>query len=59
MLPDGLKYVGLWRTEDGKRCFQLMETENPEVFNLWIEKWIDQDPNGRESVTQFLLKIVP
>jgi hypothetical protein len=23
------------------------------------EKWIDQDPNGRESVTQFLLKIVP
>jgi len=39
MLPDGLKYIDSWLTQDGKRCFQLMETENPELFNLWIEKW--------------------
>jgi hypothetical protein len=41
MLPDGLKYVDSWLTEDGKRCFQLMETDHPELFNLWIEKWSD------------------
>lgn len=41
MLPDGLKYVDSWLTEDGTRCFQLMETEDPELFNLWIEKWSD------------------
>jgi hypothetical protein len=41
MLPDGLKYIDSWLTEDGTRCFQLMETEDPELFNLWIEKWSD------------------
>jgi hypothetical protein len=41
MLPDGLKYIDSWLTEDGKRCFQLMETDHPELFNLWIEKWSD------------------
>lgn len=41
MLPDGLKYIDSWLAENGKRCFQLMETEEPELFNLWIEKWSD------------------
>ena len=41
MLPDGLKYIDSWLTQDGKRCFQLMETDNPELFNLWIEQWSD------------------
>ena len=41
MLPDGLKYVDSWLTEDGTRCFQLMETDDSELFNLWIEKWSD------------------
>ncbi len=41
MLPDGLKYVDSWLTEDGTRCFQLMETDAPELFNLWVEKWSD------------------
>ena len=41
MLPDGLKYVDSWLTEDGTRCFQLMETDDLELFNLWIEKWSD------------------
>ena len=41
MLPEGLKYVDSWLTEDGKRCFQLMEADDSELFNLWIEKWSD------------------
>ena len=41
MLPNGLKYLDSWLTEDGTRCFQLMETDEPELFNLWIEKWSD------------------
>jgi hypothetical protein len=41
MLPDGLNYVDSWLTEDGARCFQLMETDDSELFNLWIEKWSD------------------
>jgi hypothetical protein len=41
MLPEGLTYVDSWLTEDGKRCFQLMETDDSELFDLWVEKWSD------------------
>jgi hypothetical protein len=42
MLPPGLEYVDSWideRTLD--RCFQLMETEDPSLFETWIAAWSD------------------
>lgn len=42
MLPPGLAYVDSWideRTLD--RCFQLMETEDPSLFDEWIAHWSD------------------
>ena len=42
MLPPGLVYVDSWidgRTLD--RCFQLMETEDPSLFDEWIASWSD------------------
>jgi hypothetical protein len=42
MLPEGLAYVESWvdeRTLD--RCFQLMETEEPALFDQWIGAWSD------------------
>ena len=42
MLPAGLVYVDSWideRTLD--RCFQLMETDDPSLFDVWIEPWQD------------------
>jgi len=41
MLPDGLDYVDSWVSSDFDRCFQLMKTEDPELFRKWIEKWSD------------------
>ena len=41
MLPDGLNYIDSWLAEDGTRCFQLMETTAPELFDLWIKNWSD------------------
>jgi len=41
MLPDGLIYVDSWLEKDGNRCFQLMETNNPALFDLWFEHWKD------------------
>jgi hypothetical protein len=41
MLPDGLLYVNSWLEKDGDRCFQWMETNEPSLFNVWIEKWKD------------------
>jgi AAA+ superfamily predicted ATPase len=40
MLPPGLRYLESWvdaRTLD--RCFQLMETDDPSVFDAWIAEW--------------------
>ena len=42
MLPEGLTYIDSWveaRTRD--RCFQLMETDDPTLFDQWIAAWSD------------------
>lgn len=41
MLPDGLCYLNSWLEKDGSRCFQIMETNQPELFQVWAEKWRD------------------
>ena len=41
MLPDGLVYLESWLEKDGDRCFQLMETNDPALFQVWIEYWKD------------------
>lgn len=41
MLPDGLEYIDSWLTEDRGRCFQLMRTANPELFDRWTARWAD------------------
>ena len=41
MLPGGLRYIDSWLEKDGVRCFQLMETDAPELFEKWIASWSD------------------
>ena len=43
MLPDGLRYVDSWVVDDGPldRCFQLMETDDPALFDVWTAAWAD------------------
>ena len=41
MLPDGLRYIDSWLEKDGDRCFQLMETDSPKLFERWINEWKD------------------
>jgi hypothetical protein len=42
MLPPGLVYLQSWVDERGlDRCFQLMETEEPRLFDEWIARWSD------------------
>jgi hypothetical protein len=41
MLPDGLQYVDSWIEEDLGRCFQLMETDDPALFDRWTARWDD------------------
>jgi Protein of unknown function (DUF3303) len=43
MLPEGLAYISSWVVNDGgmDRCFQLMETSDPALFDVWFEHWSD------------------
>jgi hypothetical protein len=41
MLPEGLVYLNSWLEKDGDRCFQLMETNDPSLFGVWIQRWKD------------------
>lgn len=41
MLPDGLTFIDSWLEKDGDRCYQLMETDSPELFARWIAEWKD------------------
>jgi hypothetical protein len=37
----GLTYVSSWVDEKLERCFQLMETDQPELLDQWIANWSD------------------
>ena len=41
MLPQGLTYVDSWVDERLDRCFQLMETDDPGLFDEWTTRWSD------------------
>ena len=41
MLPEGLTYLNSWLEKDGNRCFQLKETNNSALFDVWFEHWKD------------------
>ena len=41
LLPDGLQYVSSWIDLEFSRCFQLMETDDESLFELWMRQWND------------------
>jgi hypothetical protein len=42
MLPEGLVYLDSWIDEQRlDRCFQLMETDDPSLFEPWTAAWAD------------------
>jgi hypothetical protein len=40
-MPEGLRYVASWVSEDLRRCFQVMECENRDLLDVWTSRWID------------------
>jgi hypothetical protein len=41
MAPEGLRYVASWVDLKYERCFQVMETDDPALFNEWTANWDD------------------
>lgn len=46
-LPPGLEYIESWVDLDYRRCFQLMRTDDPALFEVWAKAWGD---SGRFEV---------
>ena len=41
MLPDGVRYLDSWLSDDRTRCFQLMAADQPELMTAWLAQWQD------------------
>lgn len=41
LAPEGLVYVSSWVDATLKSCYQLMETEDPLLLDVWIAGWSD------------------
>ncbi len=62
MLPEGLLYHASWVESTGARCFQVMETADPELLKTWISHWndlIDFETVGVQSSAEFWAQTRP
>jgi hypothetical protein len=41
MMPDGLRYIESWVSPERRVCYQLMETEQFDLFSQWTRNWDD------------------
>ena len=41
MMPEGLSYIDSWVEPNFNRCFQLMECNDPRLFQQWVLHWQD------------------
>lgn len=41
ILPEGVIYLDSWMTEDGTRCYQLMEAPDRAALEPWLAAWSD------------------
>ena len=41
MLPEGVTYHASWMESGGARCFQIVESANPELLGIWTRHWDD------------------
>ena len=41
LTPDGLTYVTSWVSADLRRCFQVVECDDPALIDQWTARWSD------------------
>lgn len=41
LAPEGLRYVSSWVSADFRRCYQVMECEDPQLIEHWVANWED------------------
>ena len=41
MMPQGLEYIDSWVDLQYSKCFQLMQTEDRTLLDVWMQAWSD------------------
>jgi len=41
MAPEGVRYVSSWVDERLGRCFQIMEADERDLLERWMQNWSD------------------
>lgn len=41
MLPPGLHFVSSWVNKELGICYQLMKTDDVQLFSVWTQRWKD------------------
>jgi len=41
LAPQGVTYVASWVDSGLRRCYQVMETADPELLEQWMDRWRD------------------
>lgn len=41
LAPEGLDYVASWVSTDLRRCWQVMEADDPALLEAWMARWRD------------------
>ena len=41
LAPPGLTYVSSWVDTTLERCYQLMDTDDPQLHDTWFAQWAD------------------
>ena len=39
LFPEGLYYLNSWTNSEKNICFQLMESNDPALFEEWFKEW--------------------
>ena len=41
LAPDGVHYIDSWVTTDLSTCYQVMETDDRALLDVWMDNWRD------------------
>jgi hypothetical protein len=41
LMPDGVRYVDSWVTQDLTTCYQIMDADDRALLDEWIANWSD------------------
>ena len=41
LMPEGLRYVDSWVDREFRRCFQIVDCDDPALLDAWAAVWAD------------------